>query len=375
MTRKMILLLLISVFLSGCSILPAVGPELDTYIRTRMEAMRANALQAAIVKNGAVVWQGAYGMADVENSVSNTTDTWFMIGSVSKMLAATMAMRLVETGQMQLDADINTYLPVSIRSPFYPDKPITLRMLLNHTSTIIDNSEIVVSSNAFQADPATSLSNFLMDYLLPSGSQYRLSNSWYSGAQPGSVEIYCNVAYTLIAWLVESVSGQSYDEAVRIQLLTPLGLNGGFFLSNAVSNILAVPYLLDGTRLPQNNFSFWPAGSFRTSAGQLAKFVSIYANNGVVNSTRYLSNTTIDTMLTQGSTGAFGLGWHVSPFTIDGKNIWMHGGKYIGFRALAGFDRESGVGVVILCNGDLMIPYEYYEIFKTLYKTGMEMGI
>ncbi|MFZ9814508.1 MAG: serine hydrolase domain-containing protein, partial [Candidatus Kapaibacteriota bacterium] len=83
--------------------------------------------------------QYSFGKASVEQNIQWTDSTYFRVASISKFIAAIAVMQLLERGKFDLDTDISTILHVPFRNPAYPSIPITIRMLLNHTSTIRDS--------------------------------------------------------------------------------------------------------------------------------------------------------------------------------------------------------------------------------------------
>ena len=102
-----------------------------------MRKARVPGMSVAVLVDGHLAWTEGYGWADIDNRVPVTAETIFMIGSVSKPVSATGVMWLHEQG-LDLDEDVNQYLSFEVRHPSFPDRPITLRQLLTHTSSISD---------------------------------------------------------------------------------------------------------------------------------------------------------------------------------------------------------------------------------------------
>lgn len=120
--------------------LNALNPaELDSVISTLMAQYHIPGLAACVVYGGELVWNNAFGIADVNQGVPVTDSTLFMIASTSKTVVAAAVMQLWEDGIFAMDDDINGYLPFSVNNPFFPGVPITFRMLLAHTSSIAYN--------------------------------------------------------------------------------------------------------------------------------------------------------------------------------------------------------------------------------------------
>ncbi len=118
---------------------------LDPYTKTQLSRAHMPGLSAAIVKNGQIVWTGAYGYSRVNTKEPVTSETLFELASVSKTVIATAVMQVWESGFLDLNADINLYLPFKVVNPLFPDLPITTRMLLAHTSSIHDVGFVYVN--------------------------------------------------------------------------------------------------------------------------------------------------------------------------------------------------------------------------------------
>ena len=115
---------------------------LDAFIRAKMKVAHVPGLAACVVSGGEVVWAKGFGWADIGARRRVTADTGFMLASISKTLIATAVMQQVEAGNLSLDADVDTYLPFSVRNPRHPGDPITLQQLLTHTSSIRDRAAV-----------------------------------------------------------------------------------------------------------------------------------------------------------------------------------------------------------------------------------------
>lgn len=113
--------------------------DLEKFVQVKMKKSGMTGVSIAIIKDNQIDRIINYGDADREKDIPITNDTVFQIASVSKTVTATAVIQLVEKGTIQLDDDINTFLPIRIVHPKFPDTPITFRMLLNHTSGIDNN--------------------------------------------------------------------------------------------------------------------------------------------------------------------------------------------------------------------------------------------
>jgi CubicO group peptidase (beta-lactamase class C family) len=138
---------------------------LDSFITSYMTGHHIPGASASIVKRGSIIWTGNYGWAYTDLNIPIYDSTLFQIASVSKTVTTAVLMRLYEKGLFGLDDSINAYLPFSVRNPYYPDSPITFRMLLTHTSSIRDNWNFMFYY--FHRDPPLALGDYLDDYFTP----------------------------------------------------------------------------------------------------------------------------------------------------------------------------------------------------------------
>jgi len=113
-----------------------INYDFDQTIIDYMNNGHMPSMALAIIKNNSMVWSKGYGYANIKNKNEATNKTVYMLASISKTFAATAIMQLWEKNLLDLDDDVNEYLPFNVRNPNYPDIPITFRMILTHRSSI-----------------------------------------------------------------------------------------------------------------------------------------------------------------------------------------------------------------------------------------------
>jgi CubicO group peptidase (beta-lactamase class C family) len=290
---------------------------------------RVSALTIALVARDGIIWSQAFGLADREAGQAATARTMFGIGSVSKMLATTAVMKLVEKGLIDLDRALVEYLPdFRMASPEY--RKITVRMLLNHSSgfpgTDYRNGETTAPFPGY------------LDQVLRSLSIERLK------APPGYMSVYCNDGFTLIEALVAAMTGRSFVEFVQDEILTPLGMeNTRYPLAPFPDGSHAKTYR-NGTVQPLNFGNLLATGGAYSTASDVGRLAMMFLGGGVVGRTRILSEASVAEMAVDQTIGtynpvradwvAFGLGWDTVTepgLRAVGFDGWNKGGDITGY--------------------------------------------
>ena len=142
---------------------PNPSTVLDAVILNEMSTRHFPGASTIIVKNGKIVWVESYGYADIANSLTVVDTTVFLLASVSKLFTGTAAMQLYESEIIDLDADVNNYLPWSVDVPNFTNDSITARQLMTHTASINDNWGVMSTYYGYP-DPTISLSNCMENY-------------------------------------------------------------------------------------------------------------------------------------------------------------------------------------------------------------------
>ena len=173
-------------------------------------------------KNG-ITENIALGTADHTRNIEMTTSSKYRIASVSKTITAIAVMQLVDQNLLNLDEDISNILGFEVKNPHNPDVAITTRMLLSHTSTIIDGSTY---SNFLGAtvnnNPIPNLSE-----ILAVGGQYYNAGQ-FNNTLPGTYFNYSNINYVILGTLVEKVSNLRFDVYCRQNIFQVLGIDASF---------------------------------------------------------------------------------------------------------------------------------------------------
>jgi CubicO group peptidase (beta-lactamase class C family) len=341
---------------------------LDDFIQAKMQTAHLPGLAAAIVKNNQLIWSKGYGWAHIGNSVPATADTVFMLASVSKTVTGVAVMQLVEDGLIDLDADVNDYLPFDVRTPQFPNTPITTRMLLTHTAAIEDNWDVLIDLYV-QGDSPIALGYFLAEYFTPGGMYYHGLKNFYA-YEPGTQYHYCNVAVALAGYLVEVVSGNSFEDQTQQEIFDPLGMDEtAWRLADLDINNIAMPYrhVGGGQYQPYGYYGYpdIPDGALRTSVNQLARFLIAFINFGTYNGISILPPQSVTEMRTEQIPDILpgqGLIWYQEE--RNGDILLGHNGGDDGVTTQMFFRLSDGVGTILLANGDAASQNEFQAFLQ-----------
>ena len=202
-------------------------PELEAQITSELSTVVSNpasplsSLSVLAIREGKVVYEGQFGQRSIERALPANADTLYRIASISKLVTTIGFMKLVESGDIDLDADVSGYLGFTVRNPAFPSQAITSRMLLSHTASVRDAGDLILTSvgtTLAQAlatlDPDTGKAAFWADATAQSPSR-----SYFS---------YANYNFIVLGTIIERVSGQRFDLYMKAAVLDPLGIKGGF---------------------------------------------------------------------------------------------------------------------------------------------------
>lgn len=320
---------------------------------------------------GAIGDARAEGLAHQLSRRPATIDDPVRVASISKLAIALAVMRLVDQGAVDLDRDISDTLGWRVRSPHFPDQPITLRLLLSHQSSLTDTAGYIVP-----------MDQPLAEYLAQ-------PDAWDAMHPPGGFFRYANLNFPLVAAVMEAATGRRFDRIMAEELFDPLGLEACFNWSTcpeAARTRAITLYRPDGAiarddwlgepdqcpfvaardggcdlaayALGRNGSTFSPQGGMRISARGLATIGQLLLRSGE----GYLTPEAFAEMTRpqwrfDGANGdddhgyftAFGLG--VQIIERDGRRWIGHPGEAYSLRAGLWVDRAAGKGIVRIVTG------------------------
>ena len=174
-----------------------------------MERNNNVGLALVAVNDGQVVLNERYGVKNIETQEPIAKDDIFRIASISKSFTATAIMQLVEQGKLNLQQDVSELVGFKVRNPKFPEKVITVEMLLSHTSSMND-------ANGY----------FTINAINPDSSA-TWQTAWNS-YEPGTGYEYCNLGFNTLGTILERVSGERFDKYIVNHILNPIGVYGGY---------------------------------------------------------------------------------------------------------------------------------------------------
>jgi len=332
--------------------------ELD--VLNVMDKFKAVGVSAVVIKDNHIVFSHSYGYnpvySDTTLRIDIPSDGIYWLASVSKTFISTTIMQLVEEKKLKLDDDVNKYLKFSVKNPYYPDVPVTIRMLLCHRSSINDK-------------------HYGWTLKMMDSKTYKKYNECFNDYRPGTKFDYCNLNYSLLGAIIENVTGLRFDQYIDKNICEPLGLNASFNLTKMDSKRLVRTLKYDKSKQRfQKNFSIYnyhyieeklkdyqlgwstaslsPAGGMRMTAKDLAKWTLVHMNYGEYEGKRIISkDSELEMWKPRGTDRNYGFAFSTYSKVVKGVNLrGMTGGSH-GIHSLMFFEPEKKFGFVVICNG------------------------
>ena len=294
-----------------------------------------------ISQNDKIIYKNSFGDADAENFKKNTENSIFSIASVTKPLTAVGIMKLVDQGKLTLETPISTYFP-----NFIPDfsKKITIRHLLNHSSGMQANvGRIDDQGNGLMPGENPITLNELFEKFKDSKLKY----------EPGKGYEYNNFGYSLLAYIIEHVSGLTYADYMEEAVFIPANMKNTSVNIYKVSRQRAFPHIgLGMNEFKKLNFpihSSWVigAGNINSTTGDLYNFMKALEEGTL------LKPVSVDKLysLTQSigvNDSEYGLGWRIEN---KGGEKWVnHTGLLPGVTSIIGSLPQKNMKIIILSN-------------------------
>jgi CubicO group peptidase (beta-lactamase class C family) len=330
--------------------------QAEDFINGMIQNKEAVGISVAVVKKNKILYAGSFGMKDLANNIPLGNEDIFRIASISKSFSATAVMQLVEEKKISLDQDISGLVGFTVRNPAFPEKVITVAMMLSHRSSLNDSQGY-----------------FTLDAINPAKNP-----DWakcYNAYEPGTGYMYCNLNYNMIGTVIEKITGERFDTYIKRRILTPLHLYGGYcvdsldrsrFANIYEYNADSAAYMLStGAYAPRREelakyvygYStpvFSPTGGMKISASDLARYMIMHSRQGRYDGVRIISKKSARRMQTPYD-GKVKYGFAISIFDslIPGKTVKGHTGSAYGLYSIMLFEPKEKWGIVVISNGCL----------------------
>jgi CubicO group peptidase (beta-lactamase class C family) len=328
--------------------------ELEAFITANLEPSKIPGAVVAVVQNGEVVYEGAFGVKELGKDDPMTYDTSMKIGSTGKSLTTMMMGTLVDDGVMTWDTPAQEILPgFAVKDPEL-SKTITVRNLVCAcTGVPRRDSELIFNANSLKAeDIIASLAGF--EFFTDFGEAFQYSNQMVGTG---------GYLAALAGGATEGDLFNGYQQVLKEKVLDPIGMTDTTILLDAVKERgnYALPhgYAISGERvlMPLESEEVLspiaPAGSHWSTAPDMARYLITELNKGVSpDGTQVISEENLlETWKAQvpvSNTENYGLGWFVGEY--KGMQFINHGGNTLGFTSSFGFLPDKNLGVLVLTN-------------------------
>lgn len=313
-------------------------------------------IAVAAVNEQGILWQRTAGTADKERQTLVSPHTIFKLGSLAKPFIAISVMKLVEAGKLELDKPVNGYLDFEVHNPKHPGKQITLRHLLTHTSGITDSvyaSLLASELAAMDADHPMQLKDFSRNMLSRDGAYYGTAS--FLDDSNGPAYSYSNVGASLAAYIVERVSGQSFDAFTEQSIFAPLGLQTlKWHLKDFSLPLLAMPYGANAAPYGAYTIADYPSGGLHSSIGDISRFVQLLINNGTLDGKTIIAPVSLAAMQNVSFPAANPQqGLFLEKVSLGSVAIYGHNGTVPGSNAFMYYSPEKKKGAVVIVNADI----------------------
>lgn len=216
----------------------------------------------SVMRDGHIIYERGYGMADLDHNIPITPATVFHVASMSKQFTAASILMLAQQGKLSLDDPVRKYIPE------LPDfgTPVTIRQLIHHTSGLRDQWDLLGLAGW----------RYSLDLITDEDVLSVLTRQKYLNFTPGSKHLYSNTGYTLLAQVVKRVSGQSFREFTTARIFEPLDMKSTHFRDDHAEIVKNMAYgyepAKDTFRISITNFDTVGATSLLTTVEDLLRW-------------------------------------------------------------------------------------------------------
>jgi CubicO group peptidase (beta-lactamase class C family) len=328
----------------------------DRYVAKATTDWRVPGLAIAVVSGDSLVFAKGYGVVQIGKPAKATEHTRFAIGSTTKAMTTAALAMLVDEGKLRWDDKVIDHIPELRLYDPYATRELTVRDLLTHR-TGLPNTDILWVSPENQYSMPEMIRR--LRYVRPTSS---FRSTWN----------YQNVVYGISGYLIERISGTSWENFLRTRLFAPLDMRETVPLVSEIVGKpdVAIPHDLENDTVKVTEYrstdAVASAGSVYSSVSDMSKWMRFMLDSGRVGTQRLIKPATFREIvapqirapenqypaleLAQPHFFSYALGWFVQDY--HGETVWMHTGSINGMVAIVGLLPEKNVGVFVLANLD-----------------------
>jgi CubicO group peptidase (beta-lactamase class C family) len=333
----------------ACAALPARADKLDDAILHEMKRSHVPGVSVLVARNGKVIREQGYGMADLEHNIKVTPKTVFQSGSIGKTFTAALIVLLAEDGKLKLDDPISLHLANTPKAW----EGITVRHLLTHTSGL--------------GDPYAKL-DFRKDYT--DEELIAFEGAIPTRFAPGEKWAYSNMGYHLLGFIANKVGGKFYGDQLRERIFAPLGMQTRIISESDIIANRSSGYEWDGKQIKNQA---WVAprlnttadGSLYLTARDLLLWDQAMYGDKILNEKQRAASFT-PVKLNNGKSAPYGYGWQLDP--VNGHRSISHGGSWQGFKTQLSRLVDDKLTVIVLANSASANPVKLTNLIFAHYE-------
>ena len=339
---KKLRLFAVCLFIITCAKAQNHQASLDSLIKTIFNGQNGPGAVFMVAKDGKAVYQKAFGKANLELNVNLNIHSVFQLGSMTKQFTAIAILMLSEQGKLKVEDAIAKYIPD------YPNgEKITIHHLLTHTSGIKDFTKMKAIQEIAQQDLTPKQ---LIDFFKNEPIDFA----------PGEKFDYNNSGYAILGYIIELVSGESYENFLQKHVFEKLGMNSSRYASDRVviKNRAYGYHLKETGYVNKTKISFnipYSSGSLMSTLADMLKWQNALSNNLLLKA-ETINMAFTKNKLNSGEEFTYGYGWHLK--NINGIATREHGGSIFGFKTMGVYIPSKAIYVIGFSNCDCNSPTE-----------------
>ncbi len=311
----------------------------DIIVKQMMDKQEIVGLSLAVIKNGHIVTNKGYGLANVELNVPVSSETVIRLGSISKQFFTTAIIKLMEDGKLDIEDGVHKFFPDAPETW----RPIKIKNLMSHTSGL-QREAPAYDNFKIQPDLYIIKSAYNLPLVFKTGEKYQ----------------YCNLAFFMLAEIIKQLSGMPWQDYIHSTLFIPAGMNNSYLTDfyQIIPN-RANGYMHNKDTLVNASamYAIRPSGGFLSTSSDMIKWEKALLEKKIIlkkDNWEKLWQPFVKTSDKADSKEYYGFGWFVDEY--KGHKVIQHGGANIGFRSVFAHFVNDGLSIIILTNTDEANP-------------------